>query len=171
MECLHKAALKILIFSMISNGSSINIFDLFSSLLFIPSQIKQKRKAMLSDYYMNGLLSWGDREKKFHTGSGMVHKAYSCTIETHRWNGVRTIQDSTGGLCLFRGVIPTVYDRLFQTFVAIYGAVAQLFFDAKQLVVFGHTVRTAQRTGLDLAAVGSHCDVGDGSIFCFARTV
>src|SRR6266542_4723011 len=36
--------------------------------------------------------------------------------------------------------------------------------DAQQLVVFGGAVAAAQRTGLDLAAIGSNGEVGDGRI-------
>ncbi len=60
---------------------------------------------------------------------------------------------------------------LLQFLVTIHSQIAQLFFDAEQLVVLGHAVGTAQRTGLDLAAVGSHGDVGDGGVLGLARTV
>src|SRR5205085_3891685 len=49
--------------------------------------------------------------------------------------------------------------------------VAQVFFDAQQLVVFGDSVGARQRSGLDLSCVGSHGDVGDETVFGFARTV
>src|SRR5450830_375065 len=51
------------------------------------------------------------------------------------------------------------------------GDVAQVFFDAQQLVVLGDAVAAAHRTGLDLAGVGAHRDVGNGRVFGFARTV
>ena len=54
--------------------------------------------------------------------------------------------------------------------IAVSSVVAELFLDAEKLVVLGHTVGTACGTGLDLAGVGSHCDVGDSSVFGFART-
>ena len=47
---------------------------------------------------------------------------------------------------------------------------AQRFFDTNQLVVFSNTVRTAHRTGFDLASSGTN-SVSDGSVFSFARTV
>ncbi len=53
----------------------------------------------------------------------------------------------------------------------VVGDVAQVFLDAQQLVVLGDAVGTAQRTGLDLARVGAHGDVGDGGVFRFARAV
>ena len=64
-----------------------------------------------------------------------------------------------------------VIRRLLQLLVAIHGEVAQFFLDAEQLVVLGHTVGAAQRTGLDLAAVGGHGDVGDGGVLSLTRTV
>jgi hypothetical protein len=36
------------------------------------------------------------------------------------------------------------------------------------LIVFRQPIRAAERTGLDLAAVGGHRDVGDGCILGFA---
>ena len=52
--------------------------------------------------------------------------------------------------------------------VAVDCEVAQLLFDAEELVVLGHTVGAGQGAGLDLAAVGGHCDVGDGSVLGLA---
>src|SRR5690606_25707030 len=51
------------------------------------------------------------------------------------------------------------------------GLVAELFFDAQELVVLGHAVRARQRAGLDLAAVGGDRQVGDGGVFGLARAV
>src|SRR5690606_39874923 len=48
---------------------------------------------------------------------------------------------------------------------------AQLLFDAQQLVVLGHAIRTAQRTGLDLTSGSTNSQVGDGVIFGFTGTV
>ena len=45
--------------------------------------------------------------------------------------------------------------------IAILGLVAEFLLDAEKLVVFGHTVGAACGTGLDLAGVGSHSDIGD----------
>lgn len=47
----------------------------------------------------------------------------------------------------------------------------QSFFDTNQLVVFSNTVRTAHRTGFDLACSSTNSRVSDGSVFSFARTV
>ena len=55
--------------------------------------------------------------------------------------------------------------------VAVLGGGAELFLDAEELVVLGHTVGAACRTGLDLAGVGSNGDVSDGGILGFARAV
>ena len=62
--------------------------------------------------------------------------------------------------------------RLFGTLgllaVAILGSRAEFLLDAEKLVVLRHTVRTACRTGLDLAGVSCNCDVSDSSVFSFA---
>src|SRR6478609_605471 len=50
------------------------------------------------------------------------------------------------------------------TLTGIDRRVAQLLFDAQQLVVLGETVGTGQRAGLDLAAVGRHRQVGNGAV-------
>ena len=47
----------------------------------------------------------------------------------------------------------------------------QRFFDTNQLVVFSNAVRTAHRTSFDLACSGTNSQVGNGSVFSFARTV
>ena len=49
-------------------------------------------------------------------------------------------------------------------FISIYGTVAQFFFNAEQLVVFRHTVATAQLTGFNLSAIGGYGDIRNGSI-------
>ena len=60
----------------------------------------------------------------------------------------------------------------FGLFAIAVGCVGTEFFlDAEELVVLGHTVGTACRTGLDLSGVGSYGDVGDGSVLGFARAV
>jgi len=41
-------------------------------------------------------------------------------------------------------------------------------FDAQELIVFRQPIRTAQRAGLNLAAVRRHGNVGDGRIFGLA---
>ena len=58
--------------------------------------------------------------------------------------------------------------RLSDALVAVNCEVAELFLDAKELVVLGHTVGAAEGAGLDLAAVGGYCDVGDGSVLSLA---
>nr|pir phosphopyruvate hydratase - Deinococcus radiodurans (strain R1) [Deinococcus radiodurans] len=52
-----------------------------------------------------------------------------------------------------------------------HGSVAELVFDAQQLVVLGDTVRAAGRAGLDLPGVGRHSEVGDKGVFGLARAV
>src|SRR5471032_844247 len=69
--------------------------------------------------------------------------------------------------CLF--TISESAAKLGATTVHRFGA--QLLFDTQQLVVLGDTVRTAQRTGLDLASRSTDCQVGNGRIFGFAGTV
>ena len=44
------------------------------------------------------------------------------------------------------------------------GVLAELLFDAQELIIFRQTVGAAQGTGLDLAAVRRHRDVGDGRV-------
>ncbi len=48
------------------------------------------------------------------------------------------------------------------------GDVTQIFFDAQQLVVFGHAVRATQGAGLDLSGIGANGNVGDGRVFGLA---
>jgi hypothetical protein len=48
------------------------------------------------------------------------------------------------------------------------GVAAEQLLDAQQLVVLRQPVGAAERTGLDLAAVRRHGDVGDGRVFGFA---
>ena len=60
---------------------------------------------------------------------------------------------------------------LLQFLISINREIAQLFQDTEELVVLGHAVGAAQRTGLDLAAVGGHGDVGDGGVLGLARAV
>ena len=48
---------------------------------------------------------------------------------------------------------------------------AEQLLDAQELVVPGHTVGVAERSGLDLAAVGCRGDIGMGRVFLSARTV
>ena len=60
---------------------------------------------------------------------------------------------------------------LFELCVAVGGVVAELLLDAEQLVVLGHAVGAAQRTGLDLSAVGGNCDVGDCGVLGLTAAV
>ena len=60
---------------------------------------------------------------------------------------------------------------LLDALVAVDSEVTELFFDAEELVVLGHTVGTAKRTGLDLTRVRSYSDVSDRSIFRLTRAV
>src|SRR5574344_1740254 len=53
----------------------------------------------------------------------------------------------------------------------VFGHIAQIFFDAQQLVVLGDTVAAAHRASLDLASVQAHSDVGNRAVFGFARAV
>ena len=61
--------------------------------------------------------------------------------------------------------------RLFELGVTVGGVVAELLLDAEQLVVLGHAVGAAQRTGLDLSAVGGNCDVGDCGVLGLTAAV
>src|SRR5260221_797935 len=51
---------------------------------------------------------------------------------------------------------------------AVHGVPAERLLDAQQLIIFGHPISAAKRTGLDLAGIGGHGDVGDGGILGFA---
>ena len=55
--------------------------------------------------------------------------------------------------------------------VTVNGEITEFLFDAEELVVLGHTVGTAERTGLDLTRVRSYSDVSDRSIFRLTRAV
>src|SRR3954447_7704498 len=48
---------------------------------------------------------------------------------------------------------------------AVDGVFAEQLLDAEELIVFGDAVGAAQGTGLDLASIGSHRDVGNGGVF------
>ncbi len=49
--------------------------------------------------------------------------------------------------------------------------VAESFFDANQLIVFGEPVGPGKRACLDLTAIGGDGEIGDCSILGLARTV
>src|SRR4051794_22814499 len=51
------------------------------------------------------------------------------------------------------------------------GGVVELLLDAQQLVVLRHAVGPGRGSGLDLTAVGGHCEVGDGGVLGLARPV
>ena len=53
----------------------------------------------------------------------------------------------------------------------IYGTAAQLFFNAKQAVVFSYAFTSVRSTGFNLVRIQSDCQVGNGGIFRFAGTV
>ena len=61
--------------------------------------------------------------------------------------------------------------QLFELGVAVGAVVTELLLNADELVVLSHAVGAAERTGLDLSAVGSHCDVGDGSVLGLTTAV
>ncbi len=67
-----------------------------------------------------------------------------------------------------RLVLPWSLALLERGQTGIHGVLAEFLFDAEQLIVFRQTIRAAQGTGLDLAAVRRHGDVGDGGVFGFA---
>ena len=48
---------------------------------------------------------------------------------------------------------------------------AKLFFDAQQLIILGNPVGTGRRTGLDLAGIGRHYQIGNRDILGFARAM
>jgi len=51
------------------------------------------------------------------------------------------------------------------------GVAAEELFDPEQLIVFGHAIGAAERTGFDLTGVGGHRNVADGGVFGFARAM
>src|SRR5690625_5306619 len=53
----------------------------------------------------------------------------------------------------------------------VHGAVAECFFNAKQLVVFSDTVRAAEASGFDLTGVQCDGEIRDGGVFGFTRAV
>src|SRR4029077_15468505 len=54
---------------------------------------------------------------------------------------------------------------------AVHRFVTKFFFDPQQLIVFGHTVAPAWRTGLDLACVRPHRDIGNSCVLSFTRAM
>ena len=50
-------------------------------------------------------------------------------------------------------------------FAAVDGVVAECFLDAQELIVFRDPVGATERTGLDLAGIRGHGDVGDRGVF------
>ena len=53
----------------------------------------------------------------------------------------------------------------------IAGSVAQVFFNAQQLVVLGDAIRARQGSGFDLSGVGGDCEIGDKRIFCLSGSM
>ena len=88
-------------------------------------------------------------------------------MRNRMYGGVRGRKTKVGGnyfVFLLLDLNGVYGNCLLQFLVTIHGEVAQFFLDAEELVVLGHAVGAAQGTGLDLAAVGGHGDVGDGGI-------
>src|SRR4051794_23895943 len=54
---------------------------------------------------------------------------------------------------------------------AVLRLLAELLFDAQQLIVFCDAIGARGRAGLNLTAVGGDGDVGDGRVFGFARAM
>src|ERR1700722_13009324 len=52
-----------------------------------------------------------------------------------------------------------------------FGGLAQLFFDAEELVVFGDAIGAAGAAGFVLAGSGAYGEVGDEGVFGFAAAV
>ena len=50
-------------------------------------------------------------------------------------------------------------------------SVTQLFLDAKELVILGHTVASAGRSGLDLTGIDRHSKVCNGGVLCLTGAV
>ncbi len=51
------------------------------------------------------------------------------------------------------------------------GRVSEVLFDAEELVVLGHSIRTRRGAGLDLSRIDRHREVGNGRILRLARAV
>ena len=62
-------------------------------------------------------------------------------------------------------------DVLFDLLVAVAGLVTEFDLDLHEAVVLGDTVGPAEGTSLDLAAVGSDGDVGDGGVLSLTGAV
>ena len=76
----------------------------------------------------------------------------------------KTVFSNEDVFCLFLNVVEAVHALVFSDW-------AQFILNADQLVVLRDTVCTAHRTGLDLARVGRHGDVGDRRVFGLAAAV
>src|SRR5699024_7323070 len=72
-------------------------------------------------------------------------------------------------LCVFLLLVLQVEESVLAEVLC--NVLAQLFFDAEQLVVLRNTVGTARCTGLDLAGIERNRDVRDGRVLGLARTV
>ena len=81
-----------------------------------------------------------------------------CNLSTHTESGSRLY-----------GQYPR--KGLFDLLVSVSGSLTKLHLYLHETVVFGDTVCTAERTGLDLAAVGCDCDIGDGRVLSLAGAV
>ena len=91
--------------------------------------------------------------------------------DLYRGNGRRVLAGERGVL-KSKSKAPTRLPTLRQRAGAgVNGVLAKQLLDAQELVVFGQTVRAAQRAGLDLAAVRRHGDVSNGRVFGFARAM
>jgi hypothetical protein len=51
---------------------------------------------------------------------------------------------------------------------SINGSFSKAFFDSKQLIVFGHSIRSGGGTRFDLTAVRPYCDISYRGIFCLS---
>lgn len=60
-------------------------------------------------------------------------------------------------------------DGFAEIFAGVFGIGAEFLFDAKDLVVFSKTLRTAGRAGLDLTGRQTHYEVGDERVLCLTR--
>src|SRR6185503_20602090 len=50
-------------------------------------------------------------------------------------------------------------------------SVAQVCFDAQQLIVFGDAIGARQRSGLDLSGIGGDGEIGDERILCLTGSM
>src|SRR4051794_18814749 len=105
----------------------------------------------------------GGLERGLSQGRSALQERVAVSHASRCQNGCPTSERRTRSGprgCAALANLETGFDGL--ELAAVDGVFAEQLLDAKQLIVFGNAVGAAQGTGLDLAGVGGHGNVGDG---------